>query len=166
MSTEKISDRFHRESLEGVDAVLDRMYEAVGGVGLGWAEALDVSKDTIKTWRRRGEVSMKYLTGFAKEHGLSLDYLRYGKTTPALLSSGERDALPPEVLSADERELLTLFRAAPLAVKAAAMGALQGAASTRGTRISVGGKVVGQVVEGDLVNQGPVVIGKNRGKKK
>lgn len=109
---------------------------------------------------------MKYLTGFAKEHGLSLDYLRYGKTTPALLSSGERDALPPEVLSADERELLTLFRAAPLAVKAAAMGALQGAASTRGTRISVGGKVVGQVVEGDLVNQGPVVIGKNRGKKK
>lgn len=80
--------------------------------------------------------------------------------------TGQRDAPPPEVLTQDERELLALFRAAPLAVKAAAIGALQGAASARGTRTTVGGKVVGQVVEGDLVNQGPVVIGKNRGKKK
>lgn len=42
--------------------------------------------------------------------------------------TGLRDAPPPEVLSADERELLALFRAAPLAVKAAAIGALQGGA--------------------------------------
>lgn len=42
--------------------------------------------------------------------------------------TGLRDAPPPEVISADERELLALFRAAPLAVKAAAIGALQGGA--------------------------------------
>ncbi len=80
MSTEKITDRFHQESLEGVDAVLGRMVKALGlDIGFGFAEALDVSRDTVKTWRRRGEVPMRFLTGFAKAHDLSLDYLRFGR---------------------------------------------------------------------------------------
>lgn len=45
--------------------------------------------------------------------------------------TGQRDAPPPEVLSADERELLALFRTAPLAVKAAAIGALQGGSAPK-----------------------------------
>jgi len=52
--------------------------------------------------------------------------------------TGERERPPPEVLSADERELLTLFRAAPLAVKAAAIGALQGAAGAAPGRVRAG----------------------------
>lgn len=51
--------------------------------------------------------------------------------------TGLRDTPPPEVLPTDERELLALFRAAPLAVKAAAIGALQG-----GTGKPSGGVVV------------------------
>lgn len=38
--------------------------------------------------------------------------------------TGLREALPAETLTADEQELLTLFRAAPLAVKAAAVAGL------------------------------------------
>lgn len=79
MSTGKMRDDFHRESDEGVDAVLNRMLDAVGGHAGGMAAALDVSPETIKTWRRRGEVSMRFLQGFAEEHGLSLDMLRYGE---------------------------------------------------------------------------------------
>jgi len=98
MSTEKIVDRFHRESLEGVDAVLDRMCRAIDAIpDTGYAEALDVSKETVKTWRRRGEVPMKFLTGFARDHGVSLDYLRYGTEVhnePASLTTGPAPALP------------------------------------------------------------------------
>ena len=46
--------------------------------------------------------------------------------------TGDRDAPPSEVLSADERELLALFRSASLTGKAAAIGALQGAAGLGG----------------------------------
>lgn len=59
--------------------------------------------------------------------------------------TGERDAPAPEVLTADERELLALFRAASLSVKAAAIGALQGGTgsatgySVRGSRNNVAG---------------------------
>lgn len=42
--------------------------------------------------------------------------------------TGVRDGPPPEALSANERELLTLFRASSLAGKAAAIGAMQGVA--------------------------------------
>lgn len=74
-------ERFHHESSEGVDAVLERMCKAIDrhpDVG-GYAQALDVSPNTIKTWTRRGAVPMRYLTGFAREHGISLEYLKYGR---------------------------------------------------------------------------------------
>lgn len=65
----------------------------------------------------------------------------------------------------EELELLTLFRAASQPVKAAVRGALQGALGTSGAKIQIGGKVQGQVVEGGLVNQGPVSFGNKKGKK-
>lgn len=40
--------------------------------------------------------------------------------------TGEREGPAPDLLTSDERELLTLFRKASLAVKAAAIGALVG----------------------------------------
>jgi len=70
--------------------------------------------------------------------------------------TGERDGPAPEVLSSDERELLVLFRAAPLAVKAAAIGALQGAAAIptkKSRKEMVFHGDVGQVVNADTANQ-------------
>ena len=43
--------------------------------------------------------------------------------------TGQRSTAEGSQINADEQELLALFRAAPLAVKAAAIGALQGAAA-------------------------------------
>lgn len=137
----------------------ERLTEERQRLGLKQVAAAALCKVSREVWGR-------YERGLAAPGGeVLMHFARAGADVQYILT-GRRDAPPPEVLTSDERELLDLFRAAPLAVKAAAMGALQGAASTRGTRITAGGKVVGQVVEGDLVNQGPVVIGKNRGKKK
>lgn len=79
--------------------------------------------------------------------------------------TGERDGPPP--LKPDERELLALFRAAPLAVKAAAVGALSaGGMSSGGIKLHVGGNFTGQAVDGDLTNKGQVNINSAKGKKK
>lgn len=74
--------------------------------------------------------------------------------------TGLREGPAPEVLSADERELLALFRAAPLAVKAAAIGALQGGSSpSKGQKqINIGANH-GHVIDGSVVNNGPLHIG-------
>lgn len=71
--------------------------------------------------------------------------------------TGDRDAPPPEVLSADERELLALFRAAPLAVKAAAIGALQGGTTPQPAKVKKQVNVSasgGQAAGRDIVNKG------------
>lgn len=73
--------------------------------------------------------------------------------------TGDRDGPPPEALSADERELLALFRAASLSVKAAAIGALQGGSSpvARGPRYTVQQTFhgdVGNQASGDIINKG------------
>lgn len=80
MSTENEGlDRYARESVEGFDAVIDRMLQCVGNPAAGSAaDALDVPANTLKTWRRRGAVPMRALDAFAKAHGVSLDYLRFG----------------------------------------------------------------------------------------
>lgn len=57
--------------------------------------------------------------------GSDIGYLLTGQRT-----SGVNPTVP--ALTADEQELLELFRAAPLAVKAAAIGALHGAAAAPG----------------------------------
>lgn len=72
------------------------------------------------------------------------------------------------VLTADERELLALYRSASLTAKMAAVGALQGAmgaaaSASAAAKQVIHGSVTGQVAEGGLVNNGSVSIG---GKKK
>lgn len=71
--------------------------------------------------------------------------------------TGDRDAPPPEVLSADERDLLALFRNAPLAVKAAAIGALQGGSSPAPAKVKKQVNVSasgGQAAGRDILNKG------------
>lgn len=74
------SRRYHTEARESVDAVLQRLCDAIEAkpeMG-GFARALDISPDTIKTWRRRGRVPLRYLQGFSAQHGVSLDWLLHG----------------------------------------------------------------------------------------
>lgn len=67
-------------------------------------------------------------------------------------------------LSGDELQLLELFRKAPLAVKAAAVGALKGGTSNA-VGISIGGRVEGQVVQGDLHQRDVTIAPKGRVKR-
>ena len=79
------SRRYHTEARESVDAVLQRLCDAIEAkpeMG-GFARALDISPDTIKTWRRRGRVPLRYLQGFSAQHGVSLDWLLHGGEPPA-----------------------------------------------------------------------------------
>ncbi len=62
---------------------------------------------------------------------------------------------PAPTLTSDEEELLALFRAAPLAVKAAAIGALQGGANAKSTSLKAKSGAVVQHNTG----QGAVQIG-------
>lgn len=73
--------------------------------------------------------------------------------------TGEREGPPPLALSADEQELLTLFRSASLSVKAAAIGALQGGSGSlqKAPRYTVQQTIQGNVrqqASGDIVNKG------------
>lgn len=72
--------------------------------------------------------------------------------------TGDREGPPPLVLTADEKELLSLFRAASLSVKAAAIGALQGgsAPTQKAPRYTVQQTIQGNVRQqgsGDIVNK-------------
>lgn len=143
MSTDSISTRYYRESEEGVDAVLDRLARIAGAPPeLSWADALDVSKETVKTWRRRGEVPLRYLKGFAAAHGASLDYLRRG---------GALAVSEPGALGADEQRLLAAYRRASAVLRKAALRVLEaddgGVAGTALHQVNVsapGGQAAGR----------------------
>lgn len=119
-------------------------FAAIGGVGRK-------SQFNYEDDERKADTS--YLAAIA-EVGADVRYIVTGK----------REGPAPEALSPDERELLSLFRAAPLAVKAAGIGALQGGSgkaskSQKQMNVSVGTNH-GQVVEtGKIVNQGPISFG-------
>ena len=66
--------------------------------------------------------------------------------------TGAREAPPAEVLSADERELLALFRQAPLTGKMAAVGALQGVLGQQTTITASGQRA--QASGRDIINKG------------
>ncbi|WP_440217229.1 hypothetical protein [Chromobacterium piscinae] len=73
-----------------------------------------------------------------------------------------------QALTSDEQELLALFRAAPLEVKATIVAGLKGGVRpSAGSKISVGGSFHGQVVEGDVTNtvSGGMHIGGKDGEK-
>lgn len=72
---EKLSDRFHSESAEGVEAVFKRMLIAAGNPMGSYAQVFDVSENTIKTWKRRGAVPLKYLEGFSRKYEVAIDHL-------------------------------------------------------------------------------------------
>lgn len=98
------ADEYVRESQSGVDAVFERMLEVLGNPPGSYATAFDVPESTIKTWRHRGAVSLRYLEGFAREHGTTIEYLRYGTGTATAGGGG---------LDESERELLKVLRSLP-----------------------------------------------------
>ena len=73
-----------------------------------------------------------------------------------------------QALTRDEVELLEAFRAAPLAVKAAAIGALQGGSASPGKIKQTVSAPAGQVAAGNVVTQtqGDVHVGGAGGKRK
>ncbi len=114
-----------------------------------FADALGVNRKTVTRWE----------ADEALPDGASLLALRekFG-ADPGWVLTGEGEAPSNSTLSADEQELLALFRAAPLAVKAAAIGALQGGAQAAPVKKSqkqvFSGDVSGQVAMGKIINKG------------
>lgn len=104
-------------------------------MGLSQAEAADVAQVTREHWGRCER-------GLAVPGGEMLAHFANKGADVLYILTGRGD--PPEPRpSADEQELLALFRAAPLAVKAAAIGALQGggaAAQVAGSHNIVAGR--------------------------
>lgn len=111
-------DSYHFESIEGVDAVLDRLCRIVGAPPeTPWADALDLSRNTVKTWRQRGAVPLRYLQGFALDHGVTLEYLQRGEESV-------REPRASYGMNADEERLLKAWRSASAELRAAAMRVL------------------------------------------
>lgn len=92
------SHRYHSEGRESVDAVLQRMCDAIDAKPEhgGFARALDISSDTIKTWRRRGKVPLRFLSGFAEAHQANLHWLQFGAEQPAPEPESAAYGPPPE----------------------------------------------------------------------
>lgn len=122
-----------------------------------FAARLAVDRKTVGTWERGERLpDTKGLIGLWSEFGAD----------PAWILTGEGFA---PTGTEDERELIALFRAAPLAVKAAAIGALQGGSGKAGKtqkqmNVSVGANH-GQIIKGGQVNHGPLNFGSNPDKK-
>jgi hypothetical protein len=96
------AESYKEHSSEGAKAVLDRMVKILGNPPGSYAMALDVNPNTIKTWIRRGEVSMKYIQGFAEKYGVSVDYVLRGVEAESAMSGvhyettgDSRNELPP-----------------------------------------------------------------------
>lgn len=100
-------------------------FGALGGAG----------KTTVIAWERGDATPNAAFLALAATAGADVRYI----------ITGYRDGPAPLVLTADERELLTLFRAAPLAGKAAAIGALQGVAAASAPKVVIHGKVGNQI---------------------
>lgn len=143
-----LADEHHKHSEEGVEAVFARMLKAAGNyLGMSYAEVFDVSDNTIKTWRRRGAVSTKFLQGFAQEHGVSLDYLLYGE---------KREDGENLTLSTEERYVIACYRSAPKQLRDAAVCVLLSGdppSSTPGVKVGKRSRV-GQVAGRNIVNAG------------
>jgi len=114
-------------------------FGALGGAG----------KTTVIAWERGDATPNAAFLEAAAGAGADVRYI----------VTGYREGPPPLVLSADEQELLALFRSASLSVKAAAIGALQGGSSPlqKAPRYTVQQTIqgnVGQQASGNIVNKG------------
>lgn len=113
-----LADGYHQESADGVDAVLERMFQAVGKpLGFGYAKAFDVSERTLAAWRARGQVARSYLEGFAREYEKSLDWLLHGE---GLTRQANQD-VRPYGLEDEENVLIESYRRSSPEVRAAAL---------------------------------------------
>lgn len=130
-------------------AIGDRLRALRGGLTqAAFAERLGLERQSV----------VRYEAGKRAPDALALLRLmtEFG-ADPAWVLTGAGAA---PLLSGDERELLGRWRAAPLAVKAAAIGALaSGAAQSGAKKRQVFHGAVGQVADGDIVNQGGVNVG-------
>lgn len=122
-----LSGTFHRESSDGVEAVLQRMAKTIGAdpSSFGYARILDVSERVLSGWRKRGEVAIGFIDGFAREYGTTIDWLLRG-VEPQLAEPPDaahqvNQSVAPYGLSADETMLLETYRE----IDPEARGALQ-----------------------------------------
>ena len=96
-----------------VDHVLDRMVEVVLGENAQFrshAAALGIPRETVKSWKRRGEVSPGYLKGFALDWKVSLDWLLTGDIADAAGVEQECAPYVVEATNAEERALIQTYR--------------------------------------------------------
>lgn len=105
----------------------ERLREERERLGLSqpkFAAIAGTTKQTLFSWE----------TGKTAPDGFQLAALGTEQVDVLYVLTGQRTGgvKPAPTLTADEEELLALFRAAPLAVKAAAIGALHGAAAAPG----------------------------------
>lgn len=104
-----------------------------------FAGRLGVHRKTVERWESGERIpDGESLLGLKREFGVD----------PGWLLTGEGDRPSASTLTPDEAELLALFRAAPLAVKAAAIGALQGGTARPTTRDQYEGSK--QIFKGDV----------------
>lgn len=162
MSTGKVRSFEGAESAGDVDAVLRRMVDAIGGDADDVPGALGVPAQTIKTWRRRGEVPMKHLQKFAAEKGLGLDMLMTGRlvyptATPGAEVGARDSAEGGFELSPRELALLRNYRAADPQgrravedVAALALRARAGGTTINGPVQNIAGRDVKHVTTGDV----------------
>ena len=119
-----------------------RLKEARKALGLNQSEAADLVGITREHWGRcEREVAVpggEVLAALAVA-GADVNYILTGRRNAAA---------PAPALTADEREMLALFRSATLTGKAAAIGALQGAAgATHAPKIHISGSAHGQIAD-------------------
>lgn len=124
-------------SLEiGLDAIGERIGALRGKISQqDFAEKLGIDRKTVGTWERGERLpDTRALLALWREFGAD----------PAWVLTGAGFA--PQTTE-DERELLALFRSAPLAGKMAAVGALQGAlgAGAKQSYMGDGGVMIGTV---------------------
>ncbi len=103
------------------------------------------------------KTQFNYESGERSPDGAYLSAIAAGGADINYILTGQRQGAP--VLTPDERQLVEMFRAAPLAVKAAAIGALQGG-SLGTTKDQTFHARVGKVIKVDGNVSGDFVVGK------
>ena len=114
-----------QEKIADICVINERLKEERERLNLtqpAFAEAAGAKKRTLIDWEK----------GVSSPTGVQLAALAGIGVDVSYVLTGQRTALRGNDLSNDERELLALFRAASLTGKAAAIGALQGAAGAGG----------------------------------
>lgn len=100
----------------------ERFAEEVERLGVtNLAKVMAVARNTIYNWAAKGNVPLAALEEMAT-HGLDISYVVKGEMSDSSLS-------------ADERELVLLYRSANVSLKAAAVAALGSGSSTSGPSV-------------------------------